>query len=80
MKATQELSAALASVIHKHRLAKKMSMLRMAELAGLDKTVPGKIEAGKRAPSVDTADRIARALGLPLWKLLKEAQALRDES
>ena len=75
MKATQDLSASLAKVIQKHRLAKKISMLRVAEAAGLDKTVPGKIEAGKRVPSIDTADRIAKALGVPLWKLIKEAEA-----
>lgn len=80
MKATKDLSSALPKVIEKHRLAKKLSMLRMAELAGLDKTVPGKIEAGKRVPSVDTADRIAQALGVPLWKLIKEAEAIRDKS
>ena len=80
MKPTRDLSDSLANVIEKHRLAQKMSMLRMAELAGLDKTVPGKIESGKRVPSVDTADRIAKALGVPLWKLIKEAEVNREKS
>ncbi len=51
-------------------------MLKLAELAAVDKTYIGKLERGARVPTIDTANRLARALKIPLWKLIKEADGL----
>ena len=77
MSVTPELSAALSKVVRKHRLAKGISMLKLAEMAGIDKTYPGKFERGMRSPSVDVANAIAKALGLRLSQLIGEAEKLR---
>jgi len=72
-----DLSDSLVKVIKRRRVAKKVTMYRIAKLCGLDKSTLGKLEAGKRVPSVDTADRIARALGTSLSRIVKEAENLR---
>jgi len=51
-----------------------MSMLKLAELAAVDETYPGKLQRGTRVPTINTAFRLAQALGKPLWKLIKEAE------
>jgi transcriptional regulator with XRE-family HTH domain len=76
MSQTPDLSSAFSKVVRKHRLARDISMLRLAELAAVDKTYVGKLERGMRSPSIDTAHRLARALGIPLWKLIQEAEKL----
>lgn len=73
MKPAKDLSPAFSKVLKKHRLAKGISMLKLAELAAVDKTYIGKLERGARAPTIDTANRLAQALKIPLWKLIKEA-------
>ena len=45
------------------RLVKKMTMQKVADLAGCTRSSYGNIEKGRRSPSLDTATRIARALG-----------------
>ena len=80
MRSVPDLSDSLAKILKKHRLAKNMSIYRLAALSGLDKSAIGKLEAGTRAPSVDTAFKIATALRLPLWKLIKEAEQLYNKS
>ena len=60
--------------MEKHRLAQKMSMLKLAELAAVDETYPGKLKRGMRVPTIDTAHRLAQALGIPLWRLIKETE------
>jgi transcriptional regulator with XRE-family HTH domain len=76
MNATKNLSGTFSKVVKKHRLAKGISMLKLAEMAAVDKTYIGKLERGMRAPTLDTAGRLAKALGLPLWKLVKESESL----
>ena len=80
MSNSAELSDSLVRVIREHRLAKKFSMYQLAKLSGLDKSAIGKLEAGLRAPSVETADKIAKALGVPLWQMIREAENLRKKS
>ena len=75
MKRTKDISPAFGKVVEKHRLAQKMSMLKLAELAAVDETYPGKLQRGTRVPTINTAFRLAQALGKPLWKLIKEAEA-----
>lgn len=76
-KVTAELSTALATVIKRRRVAKGLSLTRLAELSGLTQTYPGMIEKGDRVPTVDVANSIARSLGVSLSELIGEAEKLQ---
>ena len=52
-----------------------MPLYVLAKEAKLDQTAPGRIERGLRIPNIETAAAIARALGVPLSKLIKEAES-----
>jgi transcriptional regulator with XRE-family HTH domain len=75
-KVTKELSTALAKAIKRRREAKGMSQAKLAELSGLAQTFIGMIEKCQRTPTVDTANSIAKALGVSLSKLIVEAEKL----
>jgi transcriptional regulator with XRE-family HTH domain len=70
-------SDAFALVLQRHRMAKKLSKQILAEKAGLHQTYIGKIECGLSNPSLDAANAIAEALGVPLSTLVIEAEAER---
>lgn len=76
---TKEMSAAFAKVIKKHREKQGLSLARLAELAGTSQTHPGKLERGLYAPDLDVAAAYAKALGLPLSKLIAEAEKLSNK-
>jgi len=71
------LSDAFAAVVKRRRLAKGFSKAALAERAGLHQTYVGLLENGKSTPTIDTADSIAKALGLPLEKMILEARTIR---
>lgn len=71
---TPKLSTTLVKVLQGHRLKKKVSRQALAEKAGLHQTAVGLIERGLRAPSVDSAYALANALGLPLSRLVRQAE------
>jgi transcriptional regulator with XRE-family HTH domain len=73
-----EFSDAFAVVLERHRTAKKLSKQALAEKAGLHQTYIGMIESGKSNPSLDTANAIAEALGIPLSTLIIEAERERQ--
>jgi transcriptional regulator with XRE-family HTH domain len=72
-----ELSDAFASVVKKHREAKKFSRAALAEKAGLHQTYIGLLERGERSPSLDTAKAIAGALGISLAKMIDESERVQ---
>jgi transcriptional regulator with XRE-family HTH domain len=45
----------------------------MADLCGLHRTYIGSIERGEKTVTIATANKIADALGLRLWQLLRRA-------
>ena len=69
-----EFAAKLMKVIKKHRIAKKISLTKMAELAGVSQPYTGMMEKGQYVPTVNVAYSMAKGLGIPLWKLVKEAE------
>lgn len=71
----RQLSKAFALVLRKHRLAKGLSQERLAELAGIHPTYVGLVERFKRNPSLNAAKSLADALGMPLARLVSEAEA-----
>lgn len=72
-----DFSDAFALVLQRHRAAKKLSKQTLAQKAGLHQTYIGKIEGGLSNPSLDAANAIAEALGVPFATLIAEAEAER---
>jgi transcriptional regulator with XRE-family HTH domain len=72
-----DFSDAFALVLQRHRKAKKMSKQILAQKAGLHQTYIGKIEDGLSNPSLDAANAIAEALGIPFAELITEAERER---
>jgi transcriptional regulator with XRE-family HTH domain len=72
-----EFSDAFALVLQRHREARKLSKQALAPKAGLHQTYIGKIEGGLSNPSLDAANAIAEALGIPLATLIAEAEKQR---
>jgi transcriptional regulator with XRE-family HTH domain len=50
----------------------RISQEKLAELAGLHRTYVSSVERGKRNISLENIDRLARALGVPMAKLVSD--------
>jgi transcriptional regulator with XRE-family HTH domain len=73
-----ELSESFALVVQKHRMERGLSRAVLAEQSGLHQTYIGLLERGKRSPNLDTAQAIARALGVPLSRLIAESEKVQN--
>jgi transcriptional regulator with XRE-family HTH domain len=80
MRIDREMSIAFGKVIKKRREMQGISLARLAEMAGTAQTHPGKMEKNVVSPNLDVASAYAKALGLPLSKLIAEAEKLRKQS
>jgi transcriptional regulator with XRE-family HTH domain len=60
--------------VRRLRRAAGLSQEAFADLCGLHRTYIGSIERGEKTVTIATAARIADALGLRLWELLREAE------
>ena len=69
-----EITVAFAAVLRKHRAAQGMSQEKLAEKADIHPTHVGLIERSRRNPSLKVLKAIADALGLPLARLISEAE------
>jgi len=67
----------IAGLIRQHREARGWTPDRLAELTALSRQMINFVENCKRIPSLDTLARIGRALGVPLSRLLAEAECVR---
>lgn len=61
----------LATNLRRLRREKGYSQEAFGDLCGLDRTYIGSIERGERNVSIDNLERIARALNLEPWKLIR---------
>ncbi|MGH7951738.1 MAG: helix-turn-helix domain-containing protein [Limisphaerales bacterium] len=77
MRRRVEFSDAFAAVLRRHREAKNLSRQALAQKAGLHQTYVGMIERGLSNPSLDTANALAEALGIPFAKLIAETEIER---
>jgi len=73
-----ELSDSFALVVQKHREAKGLSRAILAAEAGLHQTYIGLLERAERSPNLDTAQAIAKALGVSLSQLIIEAEKAQE--
>ena len=75
---SQVVSGEVAQLLRGERLRRGMSMTQVAEQSGLSRQMISYIEQGMRNPTLDTLLRIANALNLDLWKLIKRASVVTD--
>ena len=74
MKRTKSAHAArdiLAANLRRERLARGWSQMTLGDEAGLHFTYISAVECSKRNVSIDAMDRLAKAMGLELWELLR---------
>lgn len=69
-----KFSAVFGQVVRRHRLARDLSQERLAEDAEIHRTHVGLLERGLRSASLDIAERVAWALGVPLSALIAETE------
>lgn len=62
-------------LLREKREALGLSMNVVAAGAGLSHTMISRVERGLRKPTLDTLLRIAGAMNIELWSLLKSAEA-----
>jgi len=68
------ISRAFGTVLREYRLKAGLSQEALAYRAGVHPTYVGLVERGKRRPSLDSAQRLSRGLGIRLSSLVSEAE------
>lgn len=74
----KQLREVLAENVRAHRARRRLTQEKLAELCGSHQTYISAIEIGSSSASVDIIERVASALDVPAWKLLK-AENLDEE-
>jgi transcriptional regulator with XRE-family HTH domain len=69
----------LGMVVRGMREKRNLSQEKLAELVELHTTYVSLIERGKRSPTIETVDKLAKALGTEGSKLIAAAEKLRAE-
>ena len=76
---SEDFAIFFAEAVRQHRKAKKLTQEELAERADLASKMISLIERAERNPSVNVAHSVALGLGIPLWRLVKDAEDLRRE-
>lgn len=63
----------LATQLRDERLRQALSLTEVAARAGIDRTMVMRVEERERTPTIELLLRIAEALDVDLWKLLRDA-------
>lgn len=66
-----ELYLNLGAKVRQLRNGKKLTIAQLAEMAGIDDYYLGEIERAEKKPSLDTLSKLAKALDIDLYLLLK---------
>lgn len=66
-----ELYLNLGAKVRQLRNSKKLTIAQLAEMAGIDDYYLGEIERAEKKPSLDTLSKLAKALDIDLYLLLK---------
>jgi transcriptional regulator with XRE-family HTH domain len=70
---TRKLRDVLATNLRRRRADLHLSQEALADEAGLHRTFVGAVERAERNISLDNIERLAKALALPAWELLKSS-------
>lgn len=70
----QSIAPELGRIIRKYRIGAGLSQEELAERSDMHWTYVSQVERGRRNISVDALLRLARALGVPAWRLVQEAE------
>ncbi len=68
------LTAKFGLMVRQLRQDKGLSQEDFADLCGLHRTYIGAVERGEKTVTIETAQKIAQALALSLWQLLKRTE------
>jgi len=77
---TRDLEKYIGSEIRKHRRNANMTVLALAQRAGLSQGMMSKIENGQTSPSLSTLVALAEALSIPVSALFSRLDSSRDVS
>jgi transcriptional regulator with XRE-family HTH domain len=69
----------VARLLRAERVRQGLSMTRLAEKSGLSQPMVSYVEREMRNPTLDTLLRIAIALDVDLWRLLKQASTVASK-
>ena len=64
------LSKLIGANIRKYRIQRDVSQEHLALDSGIHPAYISKLERGEKCPTIDTLYRLARALGIPVYKLM----------
>ncbi len=67
----RRLAGRLGRLVRRLRSERGLSQEDFADLCELHRTYVGAIERAEKTVTIETADKLARALGLPLWRLFQ---------
>ncbi len=67
-----DIAKMLGQRIRNHRTAKGLSQEKLAELSGCHPTYVGQLERGEKNATVESIEKIAAALDIPLSKLFEK--------
>lgn len=76
---SRDFAKLFGEIVRKHRKARFLTQEELAERADLAPKMISLIERFERNPSLNVADSIAKGLGVPFWRLVKDVEILRLE-
>jgi len=76
---SRDFAKLFGEILRKHRKARFLTQEELAEKADLAPKMISLIERFERNPSLNVADSIAQGLSVALWRLVKDAEDLRQE-
>lgn len=74
---SKDFARRFGEAVRKHRKAAGLTQEQLAEKADLASKMISLVERFERNPSLNVADSIAQGLGVPLWKLIRDAENLK---
>jgi len=75
----KDFAGCFAEVVRERRRQLKLTQESLAEKANLSWKMVSLIERCERTPSIIVAEKVARGLATPLWRLVKTAEDLRQK-
>ena len=73
-------SAMFAQVVRQHRTRQAISQEKLAERSDLSRNYIGMLERGERFATLEVAERLAHAVGVPLERLITQTRDQLERS